>query len=1172
MAVEETYVDVQFHGGVDQHTSGGNVTPPNTLVAENVHHRSPGGAGIRDSYSKLTGSPIDGALAIFSTSDEAVGVVTSSGEVWSVDNSGQTLVDPMGVPVANVEFSPLFQSDRVSRLHDVAIIDDLALLVWHYEAISSDAAFVYPSNPEFGAGVYYGVVDIATGRTVKSATFVGPGDYCSVNTVQTVDAGGAPNGGYVFLLTYSAPSAAAAVLDPFLGSWHRETFAAAVDTDGTILHTATVNSDTLLWDVHCSGNDDPNVFLFIAESDNAANYYNSGSGQGVVCRIEYDSVGAQVNVYTLSLPTSPATWDVRDLSTIYHDADTNKIFLAFASEADSAPAPAATGIYTATLNDDLTGLSAAPTLVTLTNMGTNIGPYTTPGGSSSENLRRFLTSTLRGAFVKFQESGTDRMLLLHGCRDPEIYTGTGLVPANSAGGIRKIIVDATGALVGSSGVLEPSVMMMSKPWYDGESAKVLVGVSPPVPVSANADGGNMYPAFVEASVGTITDVEHTGRRANQSAYYIADVGTSEDTFLRPIAIALVDEALSGKQLPTFANTSSPCILDSEVIIPVSSLTRVVDLNTDDTDGWNILWLQNSIRGSYTGGILRVVVGAIGTPARLPIELIDDTVIAGYGSMSYFDGENSRPSCIIPLKPYMFSPGAGGGSLLSRDDSVVAVTYSTTDAKGNVHRTAEAVLTDGFLTPQINEYPPTLLETRIPIPPLTLYKGSQRNEERTFAFILTNTIEDGPTQIGELTFFERVAVSQEVDNFHMYSGPLPSGARYKPFGMFNTGELMPEVVNGARFIVSRRDRVFFVDEIHPNIIRYSKIIGATTTVEFNNNLQVRIPESTGGVVALGVMDDKIIAFTEDKTFYFAGEGPNNLGEGSFTAPRPIASSHGCVNPRSVISTHKGVFFQSRRGLMLLDRNLVTHYIGDRVERYMQVATITSVIEDSVTNEVRWVCSNSDVPNGSETTQALVYNQDNDAWSRWFGMHTDAGLTSSTTPIDSTFHEGMEYVLMSDGNVIKQERDVKDLSSGNLVVGTPWLSAGGRLDMMRVREMHALFEMPTEFGANESFQLAVVLYFNFLDGSGPAQVVKQYDIGPADITFGAVPTFSSGEVIQTASIRLPLDIQKCSSFRAKIQISPAGGEYSTPATDILLTNLGFVVAQKPAGNKVPNNASS
>ncbi len=86
-----------------------------------------------------------------------------------------------------------------------------------------------------------------------------------------------------------------------------------------------------------------------------------------------------------------------------------------------------------------------------------------------------------------------------------------------------------------------------------------------------------------------------------------------------------------------------------------------------------------------------------------------------------------------------------------------------------------------------------------------------------------------------------------------------------------------------------------------------------------------------LIALAAMDGTLFVFTRSSVYAVAGEPPSDNGlSGGLGSPRRLAVDVGCVEPRSVVVTALGIFFQSDRGIELLTRGQTVEWIGEPVQ--------------------------------------------------------------------------------------------------------------------------------------------------------------------------------------------------------------------------------------------------
>lgn len=135
------------------------------------------------------------------------------------------------------------------------------------------------------------------------------------------------------------------------------------------------------------------------------------------------------------------------------------------------------------------------------------------------------------------------------------------------------------------------------------------------------------------------------------------------------------------------------------------------------------------------------------------------------------------------------------------------------------------------------------------------------------------------------------------------------------------------------------------------------------------------EGVGTITALAAQDGTLYAFGRRCIYAVAGDPPSdNAASGGLGAPRRLAADVGCIDPRSVVVTALGVFFQSERGLELLSRGQSVEWIGEQVQETLgSYPVITSATLDSAHALARFTCAASETDNAvSATGVHLVYD--------------------------------------------------------------------------------------------------------------------------------------------------------------------------------------------------------
>ncbi len=154
--------------------------------------------------------------------------------------------------------------------------------------------------------------------------------------------------------------------------------------------------------------------------------------------------------------------------------------------------------------------------------------------------------------------------------------------------------------------------------------------------------------------------------------------------------------------------------------------------------------------------------------------------------------------------------------------------------------------------------------------------------------------------------------------------------------------------GSRILAANADQAFVSREIFPGEqATWSQAIGFTIP---------KISERIKGVAAL---DQRGFLFTAERIYWFAGEGPNDLGEGRYSEPLPLPSSTGLEDWRSLVETPLGIFFQGSNGqLWLLGRDgsppvWVGQPVRDTLVAFPVVTSATLVTEEQL---VSFTCNN------------------------------------------------------------------------------------------------------------------------------------------------------------------------------------------------------------------------
>jgi hypothetical protein len=126
-----------------------------------------------------------------------------------------------------------------------------------------------------------------------------------------------------------------------------------------------------------------------------------------------------------------------------------------------------------------------------------------------------------------------------------------------------------------------------------------------------------------------------------------------------------------------------------------------------------------------------------------------------------------------------------------------------------------------------------------------------------------------------------------------------------------------------------------------------------------------------------MDGSVVALKRGAIYVIPVSPANaNVSQGGFGVPQRLAVDAGCIDPRSVVVTGSGIFFQSDRGIELLGRDLSVTPIGEKIQDILaSYPTVTAAVHDIRNSLVRFSLAQS----GSTTVGVdVVFDLSIGAW--------------------------------------------------------------------------------------------------------------------------------------------------------------------------------------------------
>ncbi len=547
--------------------------------------------------------------------------------------------------------------------------------------------------------------------------------------------------------------------------------------------------------------------------------------------------------------------------------------------------------------------------------------------------------------------------------------------------------------------------------------------------------------------------------------------------------------------------------------------------------------STSASGAMLYGVTRTLTSKIGSGIVASIELVkfdfsgvssaqgaayaQELALTG-GATQLYDGRGVFESNFW-TRPIAISGGViGSGGGTSAGTYQFCAVFAYVDAAGNVERSAPSVVQSVVVTTAGQ----TIFFTidSLPVTAKNVSAASSQNATiEIYRTIVNGTIfyYDLSTPMAPLLATGRTATygitSSTSDavlqaNPQLYSQPGNPGE-----------ELVHQSPPGLTGLIVHADRLVGIGDDGVTLWYSSQYIsGALPWWQSQTVLTV---DAGGRVRALGSMLGFLFLFQRDAIWVIQGSGPPpNGGTGQeFTPPALLASDVGCIDPRSVVLTPAGIFFQSARGIYLVDTSNNVSFIGETV----QVTTaanpvISSVVLDDAIGRVYWSLLPSE---GSATGKRLVFDYVRGIWSTDVlddATHgpanvgiVGAALTGgyATTP--------PAYTWITAAGRVYQEATAAWLDGSTWVeaqIETPPIHFAGILGFQRVWEVDILFERLTPHDILVEFA---------------------YDMAP----YNEAHTFTAAQIAAMPSPNIELSVfplqQRCRTIQVRVSDgSPTG----------------------------------
>jgi len=451
-----------------------------------------------------------------------------------------------------------------------------------------------------------------------------------------------------------------------------------------------------------------------------------------------------------------------------------------------------------------------------------------------------------------------------------------------------------------------------------------------------------------------------------------------------------------------------------------------------------------------------------TPPALsgPQELGGALHFAGGVPCAYDSVRVIESSFALPAEqPYGVQQTTASGGIENGTYNYVIV-FARHDSSGQVYRSAPSVP----LEVVVNGADPASNTVSFRVPSLPVSRSYEsggpesqnvsievyRTEAGGSSFFLVENVGWGPTSADNFgiaindptrvyTFIEDITVDSDLDG-----QPL----------LYTTGGIVENApAPSASVQIVHKDRLWLAGTDESKIVWFSKKRVFAEGPGFSSLFTVTV-EDGGNVTALASLDSHLIIFKRDRIFYVDGDGPPDTGGEGFTDPQRISADLGCIEPRSVVTTPEGVFFQSSAGIYLLDRGLGLSYVSGPVEDTLAAyPVITSTVVHESQFHARFSCTNEAGTSGV----VLVLDYLTKQWST-FEIYESVAANTKAPIVSACNHDGT-YKWIAANGAAYAESDTEYTDDGQWVtlsLETSWLKMAGLQGWQRAWSMSVLGE--------------------------------------------------------------------------------------------------------------------
>ena len=470
--------------------------------------------------------------------------------------------------------------------------------------------------------------------------------------------------------------------------------------------------------------------------------------------------------------------------------------------------------------------------------------------------------------------------------------------------------------------------------------------------------------------------------------------------------------------------------------------------------------------------------------------VHDALHINTGYLAQFDGVNAAEVAwhwAPQVANFGYEEGTGGAGGGEPTSANARVCLAWVDGNGKVHRSLPSGKTFHYTAPDLTEG-----WIDVVVPPSAI------SGDNSTQWAIEVYAGDEGSETLVRTYFDKVPSPNEGCWRVTYDSTTDSTV--STFPLYIQSELPNDGTLSIFSSTATKDFFFYIPHTQDRVY-YCKQTRENKPLEFNEELQIRVPPEGGKLTGLAAMDNTLLIFKRNRIFSVNIPDTNTAfsAAASFRVPGIIPAGTGCLYPASVHVTVVGTFFQSDKGIYLINRGRQVQFIGAGIQDELQNREVVSVSEIPGAREVVFLLDTPDT--GVRTLrEALVFNYEHEVWTKWEDFAGVAVHADENKLIGGDGQNIYEFSESATGYV-----GINDIVDLEFAVSTGWVSTVGILGFQRIKRI----EIDGEYVDG---QVTVEIFY---DGESIAHDTFTYYDG--DVVF---------------PLRVKPTRQKCKSFRVRV----------------------------------------